>query len=84
MKGQKAKQYWRTNILYMVVLLAVWGIVSYGCGIFFVEELNTFRICGFPVGFWFAQQGAIYTFVVIIFVYYFLMQRLDKKYDVHE
>ncbi len=84
MKGQQAKDYWRTNVLYMVVLLSIWGVVSYGCGIIFVQELNQFRIGGFPLGFWFAQQGAIYTFVVLIFVYYFLMLRLDKKYDVHE
>ncbi len=84
MNEQKAKQYWRSNVKYMVILLSVWAIVSYGCGILFVEELNQFRMGGFPLGFWFAQQGAIYTFVVIIFIYYFLMLRLDKKYDVHE
>lgn len=84
MKEHLAKKYWHTNLRYMILLLLIWGIVSYGCGILFVEELNQFRIGGFPLGFWFAQQGAIYTFVVIIFVYYFLMQHLDKKYDVHE
>ncbi|ADH85659.1 MULTISPECIES: DUF4212 domain-containing protein [Desulfurivibrio] len=76
--------YWKKNLTYMVILLTIWGVVSYGFGIFFVEQLNNFYLGGFPLGFWFAQQGAIYVFVVLIFVYYFLMQKLDREFDVNE
>jgi len=76
--------YWKKNLSYMVILLTIWAVVSYGCGILFAEQLNAIRIGGFPLGFWFAQQGAIYVFVVLIFVYYRLMQKLDREYDVHE
>lgn len=68
----------------MVILLTIWAAVSYGCAILFVEYLNTFTLAGFPVGFWFAQQGAIYVFVILIFVYFFAMERLDKEFDVDE
>ncbi len=78
------KEYWRSNIRYMLVLLSIWAVVSYCCGILFVRELNAIYLGGFPLGFWFAQQGSIFTFVVLIFVYFVLMDRLDKKYDVHE
>lgn len=78
------QRYWKTNKSYMIVLLIVWAAVSYGCGIFFVEELNAIHLGGFPLGFWFAQQGSIYVFVLIILAYFLLMDRLDKKYDVHE
>jgi len=77
-------QYWKKNLSYMVILLTVWTVVSYGCGILFVEQLNTIKIAGFPLGFWFAQQGAMYVFVVLIFVYFILMEKLDREYDVHE
>ncbi|MFU8818606.1 MAG: DUF4212 domain-containing protein [Desulfurivibrio sp.] len=76
--------YWKKNLTYMVILLTIWAAVSYGCGILFVEQLNAFKLGGFPLGFWFAQQGAIYVFVVQIFIYYVLMQRLDKEFDVNE
>ncbi|HET98573.1 MAG TPA: DUF4212 domain-containing protein [Desulfurivibrio alkaliphilus] len=76
--------YWKKNLTYMVILLAIWAAVSYGCSILFVEQLNAFQLGGFPLGFWFAQQGAIYVFVVLIFVYYVLMQKLDKEFDVNE
>ncbi len=76
--------YWKTNVSYMVILLSIWAVVSYGCGILFVEQLNAISIGGFPLGFWFAQQGAIYVFVALIFVYFVLMDKLDKEYDVHE
>lgn len=78
------KAYWQTNLRYLAILLAVWFLVSYGCGILFVDALNKIQVGGFKLGFWFAQQGAIYVFVVLIFVYVFLMNRLDKKYDVDE
>jgi putative solute:sodium symporter small subunit len=78
------QQYWKTNLTYMVILLAIWAFVSYGCSILFVVQLNSIKLGGFPLGFWMAQQGSIFIFVVLIFVYYFLMRRLDRKYDVHE
>jgi len=78
--------YWRRNLKYVGVLMAVWFGISYGAGILFVEPLNRFRLpgTGFPLGFWFAQQGSIYVFVVLIFVYVFLMNRLDRKFGVEE
>ncbi len=76
--------YWKTNKIYMTILLSVWALVSYGFGIVFVEELNAFYLGGFPLGFWFAQQGSIFVFVLLILVYFLLMDRLDKKFDVHE
>lgn len=72
--------YWKTNIRYLVLLLSLWFVVSFGCGIIWVEQLNTIRLAGFPLGFWFAQQGSIYLFVLIIFVYVFLMNRLDDQH----
>lgn len=78
--------YWRSNVRYVGILLAVWFAVSYGFGIILVEPLNRIRIpgSGFPLGFWFAQQGSIYVFVVLIFVYVFLMNRLDRQYGLGE
>lgn len=80
----KMQRYWKTNLRYMVVLLSIWALASYVCSILLVERLNAFHLGGFPLGFWFAQQGSIYVFVVLIFLYYLLMLRLDRKYDVHE
>ena len=71
--------YWKKNIQYISILLTLWFIVSFGCGILFVEQLNTIKIGGFKLGFWFAQQGSIFCFVIIIFTYIYLMNRLDKK-----
>lgn len=78
--------YWRRNIRYLAVLLTIWFTVSYGAGILFAGPLNAVRIpgTGFPLGFWFAQQGSIYVFVILIFVYVFLMNRLDREFDVDE
>lgn len=78
------KKYWRENLKYLAILLSIWFLVSYGFGILWVEELNTIRLGGFKLGFWFAQQGSIYVFVVLIFVYVWLMNRLDKKYKLNE
>lgn len=78
------KNYWKRNLLYLFILLVIWFAASYGCGIIFANELNEIRIGGFKLGFWFAQQGSIYIFIIIIFIYTFLMNRLDKKYDVDE
>ena len=71
--------YWKKNIRYITILLCIWFIVSLGCGILFVEQLNTIQIGGFKLGFWFAQQGSIFGFVIIIFTYIYLMNRLDNK-----
>lgn len=81
---QKASAYWKENIKYLVILLSIWFIVSFGCGILFKDELDAFRLGGFKLGFWFAQQGSIYVFVVLIFVYVHLMNKLDKKYGYDE
>ena len=76
--------YWKRNLKYLVILLSIWFIVSYGCGILFAEQLNTIKLGGFPLGFWFAQQGSIYIFVLLIFIYVRLMNRLDREFDVDE
>ncbi len=78
--------YWRRNIRYVAILLAVWFTVSYGFGILLAEPLDAIRIpgTGYPLGFWFAQQGSIYVFVILIFIYVFLMNRLDREFGVHE
>ena len=76
--------YWKTNLKYLMILLSVWFTVSFGFGILLVETLNQFHIGGFKLGFWFAQQGSIYVFVILIFVYIFLMNRLDKKFKSHK
>jgi len=80
MTDSKQKQYWRENIRYVLILLSIWFLVSYGAGILFKDALDTIRIGGFKLGFWFAQQGSIYVFVILIFVYVYLMNRLDRKY----
>ena len=72
--------YWKKNIRYITILLSLWFIISFGCGILFVEELNTITIGGFKLGFWFAQQGSIFGFVGIIYTYIFLMNKLDKNF----
>ena len=79
-----AKKYWKENLRYLLVLLVIWFTVSYGCGILFREELNQFTLGGSKLGFWFAQQGSIYVFVILIFVYVRLMNKLDKKYGYDE
>lgn len=84
MKTEERSAYWRENLKYLSILLSVWFLVSYGAGILFAEPLNQFKLGGFPLGFWFAQQGSIYVFVALIFVYVHLMNRLDAKYDVEE
>ena len=84
MSGKDLKQYWKENIRYVLILLGVWFLVSYVFGIFMADSLNSVKIGGAKLGFWFAQQGSIYVFVVLIFVYVRLMNKLDKKYDVDE
>ena len=76
--------YWTKNLTYVGILLGIWFIVSYGFGILLVERLNAIRVGGFRLGFWFAQQGSIYVFVILIFVYVRLMNRLDRESGVYE
>ena len=78
------KLYWKENLRYLSILLTIWFIVSYVLGILLVDQLNTIRLGGFKLGFWFAQQGAMYVFVILIFVYVRWMNKLDKKYNVNE
>ena len=84
MDAQKAQEYWKENISTILKLLAVWFIVSFGCGIIFIEQLNAIEISGVKLGFWFAQQGSIYAFVILIFVYVKQMGKIDEKYGVDE
>ena len=81
---ERSRAYWRENVSLQMVLLAVWAIVGYGLSIIFAEPLNDIEIGGFPLGFWFAQQGSIIVFVILIFVYAKRMDKIDDKYDVHE
>jgi len=84
MKPEQRAAYWRANLRILAVCMAIWFVVSYGFGILFVEQLNRITIGGFPLGFWFAQQGSVYVFVLLIFFYAWRMNRVDQKYDVHE
>ena len=79
-----AKAYWKENIKYVLILLFIWFLVSYGAGILFKDSLNEIKLGGFKLGFWFAQQGSMYVFVILIFVYVRLMNKLDKKYGYDE
>ncbi len=80
----KAQEYWKENISTILKLLAVWFIVSLGCGVLFINQLNMIEVSGVKLGFWFAQQGSIYAFVALIFVYVFKMKKIDEKYGVDE
>jgi putative solute:sodium symporter small subunit len=82
MDEQERRDYWRKNLRLMAVLLSIWALVSFGAGIIFVEPLNNFSLGGFPLGFWFAQQGSIITFVILIAVYVWRMDKLDQSYGV--
>ncbi len=73
-------RYWRTNLRYVSVLLLVWFTASYGCGILWVDQLDRIQLGGFKLGFWMSQQGSIYCFVALVFVYVQLMNRLDRKH----
>ena len=84
MAERDLKGYWKANLRYLGILLSIWFIVSYGFGILLAPILNDIRMGGFKLGFWFAHQGAIYVFVIIIFVYVYLMNRLDRRFGVNE
>ncbi|WP_299534879.1 DUF4212 domain-containing protein [Ulvibacterium sp.] len=79
-RQKKASSYWKENVRYLFILLSIWFLVSYGAGILFKDVLDNIQIGGFKLGFWFAQQGSIYIFVILIFIYVRLMNKLDKKY----
>ena len=76
------ENYWKENLKILIILLSIWFLVSYGFGILLVDQLNKIPLFGFPLGFWFAQQGSIYVFLILILAYIRLMANLDKKYNV--
>jgi len=82
--GRDLEAYWKENIRYVLILLVIWFSVSFLAGIVFADQLDTIRLGGFPLGFWFANQGSEVIFVILIAVYVKLMNALDQKYDVHE
>lgn len=84
MDKAKMKKYWARNLRYLLILLTIWFLVSYGAGILFADQLNNIKMGGFKLGFWFAQQGSIYIFVILIFIYVRLMNKLDKDFDLDE
>ena len=83
-KIKKENSYWLETLRLLGIILVIWAVVAFGASIGFVELLNRFQLGGYPLGFWFSQQGSIYIFVALIFIYTFFMDRIDRKYDVHE
>lgn len=81
---KSGQAYWKAVLTLIAQVLAVWFVVSYGAGILFAPALNSIHLGGYPLGFWFAQQGSMYIFVALIFVYAKLMGKIDEKFDVHE
>ena len=79
--SDSAQTYWKSNIKIVLVLLSIWFFISFGCGILFVDFLDQFRFGGFKLGFWIAQQGSIFVFVVLIYAYIYLMDKLDSEYN---
>jgi len=84
MTPENRAAYWSANLRLLITLLVIWFVVSYGFGIILVDVLNTIPLGGYKLGFWFAQQGSMYTFLVLIFIYAVRMGQLDRKFDVHE
>ena len=82
--SQNMADYWRANVRLLLICLVIWFVVSFGFGIILVEPLNAIMVGGYPLGFWFAQQGSIYAFLVLIFFYAWRMNQLDREFDVHE
>ena len=83
-KKKKDRSYWAQTLALLLRILIIWALVSFGASIVFAEFLNSIKLGGYPLGFWFSQQGSIYIFIALIFIYARLMARIDKKYDVHE
>ena len=84
MSDNSREEYWRRNVKLITICMVIWFVVSFGFGILLVEPLNAIRVGGYKLGFWFAQQGSIYVFVVLIFVYSKMMENLDKEFGVEE
>lgn len=84
MDAQKRQEYWRRNLRLMAILLSVWAVASFGAGILFVDILNRVSLLGVPLGFWFAQQGSIVIFVILIAIYVWRMDKLDAEYGITE
>ena len=84
MTPENRADYWSANLRLLITLLVVWFVVSYGFGIILVDVLNTISLGGYKLGFWFAQQGSMYVFLVLIYIYAIRMGQLDRKFDVHE
>lgn len=82
--AEMRRAYWQANIKLMLILLVIWFVISYVCGILLVDQLNAIRLGGYKLGFWFAQQGSMYGFVAIIFFYSHRMAVLDRKFGVHD
>ena len=83
-REKELHNYWKQNLKYIAILLSIWFTVSFLFGIIFVDQLDTLNIFGFPLGFWFANQGAEVIFCLLIFIYVYLMNRLDRRYNVYE
>lgn len=81
---QRRDAYWKANLRLMIICLVIWFVVSFGFGILLAGPLDKIQIFGYPLGFWFAQQGSIYTFLVLIFFYAWRMNQLDREHDFHE
>ncbi|MBM3701139.1 MAG: DUF4212 domain-containing protein [Actinobacteria bacterium] len=81
---KQENSYWFATLRLLGIILVIWAVVAFGASIIFAEFLNRFQLGGYPLGFWFSQQGSIYIFVALIFIYTFFMDRIDRKYDVHE
>ncbi len=77
-------QYWPTVLRLVGMVLVVWALVSYGAGILFAPALNSISLGGYPLGFWFSQQGSMYIFIALIFFYAWKMGKIDEEFDVHE
>ena len=84
MSDNSREEYWRRNVKLITICMVIWFVVSFGFGILLVEPLNAIRVGGYKLGFWFAQQGSIYVFVALIFVYSKMMENLDKEFGVEE
>lgn len=81
---QQRDAYWKANLRIMTICLVIWFVVSFGAGVLLADVLDRFSLFGYPLGFWFAQQGSIFTFLGLIFFYSWRMNRLDREHDVHE
>ena len=82
--AKKDKSYWFATLRLLGIILAVWILTSFGASIIFADFLNQFSLGGYPLGFWFAQQGSIYIYIILIIAYIIFMGKIDRKYDVHE